>query len=160
VRLAASRKQIVSGWRPVAFKLYPNGRQSQTNSHHFFFILHVTGGHAGTICMQLAATRVQFECDWLPVACYFCMRLAATQIQFVCDWRPNAHYFSTFWQIVYHYENATGGHLGTICMRLAANWLQFECDWLPNACYFCMRLAASSVQSRQCFESTLPKELF
>jgi hypothetical protein len=24
------------------------------------FMLHVTGGHSGTICMQLAATRVQF----------------------------------------------------------------------------------------------------
>jgi hypothetical protein len=45
-------------------------------------------------------------------------------------------------------------------MRLAATWLQFECDWLPVACYFCMQLAASCVQSRQCFESTLPEELF
>jgi hypothetical protein len=45
-------------------------------------------------------------------------------------------------------------------MRLAAKLLQFECDWPPVACYFCMRLAASCVQSRQFFESTLRGELF
>ncbi len=26
--------------------------------------LHATGGHVGTICMRLAATQVQFACNW------------------------------------------------------------------------------------------------
>jgi hypothetical protein len=47
----------------------------------FLFILHATGGHSGTICMQLAATWLQFECDWLPVACHFCMQLVASYVQ-------------------------------------------------------------------------------
>ncbi len=33
--------------------------------------LPATGNHAGTICMRLAATRVQFECDLRLVTCYF-----------------------------------------------------------------------------------------
>jgi hypothetical protein len=36
--------------------------------------LHATGGHAGKIRMRLAAIRVQFVCDWRPVAYNFCMR--------------------------------------------------------------------------------------
>ncbi len=39
-----------------------------------FIVLHATGGHAGTVCMRLAATRVLFICDWPPVTCKFCMR--------------------------------------------------------------------------------------
>jgi hypothetical protein len=31
--------------------------------------------------MRLAATRVQFECDWPPVVCYFCIGLAAICMQ-------------------------------------------------------------------------------
>jgi hypothetical protein len=45
-------------------------------------------------------------------------------------------------------------------MRLAATRVKFECDWPPVACYFCMRLAASCVQSGQFFESMLPEQLF
>ncbi len=45
--------------------------------------------------------------------------------------------------------HATGGHLGTICMRLAASREQIL-----------HVLAASSVQSRQLFASTLPEQLF
>ncbi len=79
-QVAASRMQIVPEWPPIACKLYPSGRQSHANwvaasrmqivpkwppvAWKFpliLFMLHVTGGHAGTICMQLAATQVQFK---------------------------------------------------------------------------------------------------
>ncbi len=46
------------------------GGQSHTNCIH----VACDGGHAGTICMRLAATRVQVICDWPPVACKLCMR--------------------------------------------------------------------------------------
>jgi hypothetical protein len=59
--------QIVLAWPPVTGK-FPS----------ILFTLHATGGHAGTICIQLAATRIHFECDWPPVASYFCMQLAAS----------------------------------------------------------------------------------
>jgi hypothetical protein len=58
VSVAASRMQIVPQLPPVAGKFPLHCMQ-----------LHV---HLGTICMQLAATQVQFECD-LPLAAYnFC----------------------------------------------------------------------------------------
>jgi hypothetical protein len=41
--------QIVPLWRPVAGKL-----------PWILFMLHATGGHAGAICMRLAASRIQF----------------------------------------------------------------------------------------------------
>ncbi len=89
--MAASRKQFVPAWPPVACNM------NKTDGN-----LPATGGHAGTICMRLAATRVQYECDWPPVACYFFMRLAATLVQFVCDWPLDAHYFSTvLWPVAY-----------------------------------------------------------
>ncbi len=59
VRLAASRKQIILEW----CKLYPRGGQSQANYRGFY-----------SCWMRLAATRVQFVCDWRPVASNFCMR--------------------------------------------------------------------------------------
>jgi hypothetical protein len=31
--------------------------------------------------MRLAATWLQFECDWPQVACYFCMPLAVSWVQ-------------------------------------------------------------------------------
>ncbi len=71
MRLAASCRQIVPEWPPVACKLYP--RDSRPLSH------------SGTICMRLAATREQFLCDWPPVASIFSMRLAATRVQ-SCFW--------------------------------------------------------------------------
>jgi hypothetical protein len=46
-----------------------------------------------------------------------------------------------------------------LCTQLAAS-AKFECDWPPVACYFCMRLAASRMQSRQSFASTLREQLF
>jgi hypothetical protein len=69
------------------------------------FMLHATGGHAGTIFMRLAATR------------------------------DNLY--------------ATGGHSGTIYMRLAASRMQTL-----------HALAASCVQSRKFFASTLREQLF
>jgi hypothetical protein len=54
--VAASHMQIIPEWPPIAVK-FPS----------ILFMLPGTGGHAGTICMQWAATWVQFECDWPPV---------------------------------------------------------------------------------------------
>jgi hypothetical protein len=48
--------QIVLVWPPVA-----------CNMNEIDQNLHATGGHAGTVCMPLAATRVQFGCDWWPL---------------------------------------------------------------------------------------------
>ncbi len=45
--------------------------------------------------------------------------------------------------------HATGGHAGTICLRLAASRIQTL-----------HALAASCVQSRQCFASTLREQSF
>jgi hypothetical protein len=66
------------------------------------------------------------------------MRLAAMRLQFTCDWRPLRYN-------IY----ATGGHSGTIYMRLAASRM-------PTL----HALAASCVQSRQFFASTLREQLF
>jgi hypothetical protein len=55
-RVAASRMQIVPKWPPVAYKLYPRGRQSHANFGQFY-----------SCCTRLAATRVQFACDWQPL---------------------------------------------------------------------------------------------
>ncbi len=64
-RVAASRMQIVPAWPPVAGKL-PS----------ISFMLHATGGHSGTICIRLAATRVQFESDWRQAhAIFACARI-------------------------------------------------------------------------------------
>jgi hypothetical protein len=88
--------KIVCDWPPVTDKLYPNGRQSHANCTR------VIVGHSGTICMQLADTREQFVCDWLPVASIFCMRLAATRVQVVFDWQPDAHYISSVSDTVFN----------------------------------------------------------
>jgi hypothetical protein len=97
MRLTASHIQIIPEWQLVAYNFYPLILQSQA-----------TRIKSTVICLQLAAKRVQFaydfefefECDWLPVACYFCTQLAATMIQFVCHWPPDANNFSTVWQTV------------------------------------------------------------
>jgi hypothetical protein len=59
-------------------------------------------------------------------------------IHVTCDWWPHGYNL-----------HATGGHSDTICKRLAANRIQFL-----------HALAASTVQSLQFFESTLPNQLF
>jgi hypothetical protein len=56
--------QIVPAWPPVACKLQP----------------------INSCCMRLAATRVQFACDWRPGG----YNLYATRVQFICDWPPVA----------------------------------------------------------------------
>jgi hypothetical protein len=63
-------------------------------------------------------------------------RVAASRMQIPAD----------FIHVALH---ATSGHSGTICMQLAASRIQF---WHA--------LAASTVQNRQFFESTLPEQLF
>jgi hypothetical protein len=66
------------------------------------------------------------------------MQLAATRVQFACNWRPLGYNLY-----------ATGGHSGTFYMRLAASRMQtFHA------------LAASCVQSRQFFASTLREQFF
>ncbi len=65
-------------WRPIAFKLYPSGPQEACKIvpawppvagkfPSILLMLHATGGHAGSICMRLAATRVQFVSHWRPL---------------------------------------------------------------------------------------------
>ncbi len=54
--VATSRIQIVTEWLPVAGK-FPS----------ILFMLHATGDLSGTIRMRLAASQVQFVCDWPPV---------------------------------------------------------------------------------------------
>jgi len=86
MRLAASRKLIVSEWPPVVYKLYPRSDsriQNEKNEGN----LPATGSHAGTICMR------------------------PTWVQFERDWPPDAHYFSTFWQIGKLFNNIS--HLST-----------------------------------------------
>jgi hypothetical protein len=76
-------REIICFWRPVPNKLYWGGHQLHSNWTRvaanrmqivpvpawlpvagiflsILFMLLATGGHAGTICMQLAATREQF----------------------------------------------------------------------------------------------------
>jgi hypothetical protein len=66
------------------------------------------------------------------------MRLAATRVQLSCDWQQ-------LWYNLF----ATGSHWGTIYMRLATSCMQTL-----------HALAASCVQSRQVFASTLREKLF
>jgi hypothetical protein len=103
--IVACRMQILPAWPPVACKF-----------RLILFMLHATGGHTGTICIRLAATRVKFAFDW---------------------------------QQLVHNLHATGGHSGTIYMRLAKIRMQTLHE-----------LAASCVQSRQFFASTLREQLF
>ncbi len=75
----------------LSLVLEPSGRQSHANCTvwlpvtckfpPFLFMLHVTGGQRGTICMQLAATRVQIIYDWSPVAWKFLHAQAASCLQ-------------------------------------------------------------------------------
>jgi hypothetical protein len=53
IQAATSCMQILPAWPPVPY----NMNKIDDN-------LSGTGGHMGTICMRLVATRVQFECDW------------------------------------------------------------------------------------------------
>ncbi len=95
----------------------------------------------------------KIACDWRPVAFKWypsgcqshanCTSVVASRkqipiyfIHVACNWQPRGYNL-----------HATGGHSGIICMRLEATLVQFECDWVPIARYFCMRLAASTVQS-------------
>jgi hypothetical protein len=61
MRLAAMRVQFACDWRPRASRM-----QISANHIHVScdwqprgYNLHATGGHSGTICMRLAATRFQ-----------------------------------------------------------------------------------------------------
>ncbi len=67
MRLAASRIQIVPQWPPVACNLYPNVSPVAGELPAILLILHATGGHAHTICMRLVATRVKLESNWWQV---------------------------------------------------------------------------------------------
>ncbi len=51
MRLAASHRQFVPEWPPVACILYPRDRRP------LGYNLHATGGHSGTSCFWLAARR-------------------------------------------------------------------------------------------------------
>jgi hypothetical protein len=79
-RVAASRLQIVPAWPPVS-----------CNMNKIDGNLHATGGHAGTICMRLVATRVQFASDWRPLG----YQTIETSTQEVCK-RPSLHPYYIF----------------------------------------------------------------
>jgi hypothetical protein len=51
---------------PVAYRLFPSGRQLHAN------------------CTRVAPSSMQHEKKSMEI----CMRLAATWVQFACDWRP------------------------------------------------------------------------
>jgi hypothetical protein len=127
--------------------------------------------------VNLAASRIQVEPEWPPVACKNSMRLAASRKQFLCrvaashkqivpEWPPVAGKFPAILVMLH----ATGSHKSTMCMRLAATRVQFTCVWRPlgtiwmrlpaSRKHFLHTLAASCVQSRQFFESTLREQLF
>ncbi len=71
-------------------KVYPSGHQSHANCTQvaasrmqipvILFLLHATGGHSGTICMQLLATWVHFACNCWPLR-YTLYALATNHIQ-------------------------------------------------------------------------------
>ncbi len=92
--VAASHMKIVPAWPPVACEFPP-----------ILFMLHASGGHAGTICLRLA------------------------------------------WPVGYNLY-ATGSHSGTIYIRL-----------VPSRMQTLHALAASCMQSRQFFASTLQEQL-
>ncbi len=90
MRLAASHIYIVPEWPPVAYKLYPNGRQS-----------HATWIKSIQICMQLAEMWVQFACNWRPLGynlyvtgCHSVTRQETCR-QEVCK-RPSLHHIYIF----------------------------------------------------------------
>jgi hypothetical protein len=58
-------------------------------------MLHVTGSHVGTICMQLATTRVQFICDWQPPGYNFYMRLSASLMQILQSCVQSRQFFAS-----------------------------------------------------------------
>jgi hypothetical protein len=62
-------------------------------------MLHATGGHVGTICMELAATREQFIFDWPPAACKFCMRWRPVQ------WKADSFFASTQLEQLFELKN-------------------------------------------------------
>jgi hypothetical protein len=66
------------------------------------------------------------------------MQISANFIHVACDWQPRRYDF-----------HSTGSHSGTIYMRLAASRM-----------HTLHALAASCVQSRQFFASTLGEQLF
>jgi hypothetical protein len=69
VRLAASRKQIVSVWPPVACKSCMR-----------------LAGQSHSNCTRVAASRMLIPVDFIHVACDWWPR-----VQFACDWRPLAY---------------------------------------------------------------------
>ncbi len=140
-----SHAKIPCNWRPVAFKLFPSGRQLYGNKNSMrlaacliqivaewppvacklpliLFILHATGGHAGTICMLLAAARIQFACDCQPLGYNLnatggqshsnCSRVAASCMQ---------------------KQHATGGQSHSNCGRVAASRMKILFAWPPVA---------------------------
>ncbi len=78
-RVANSRmqKKIVPAWPPVAGKVPSIFFHFACNQRPQGHNLHATGGHSGTICMRLAATWLQFECDRITG-----YTVEATQINF------------------------------------------------------------------------------
>jgi hypothetical protein len=95
-------------------------------------------------CNRVATSPLQIVPEWPPVACKL----------YLCGRQSHAHfgrfYSCCMWLTAKRVQlHATGGHSGKIYMRLATSCMQ-----ILHA------LAASCVQSRQLFASTLREQLF
>ncbi len=74
---------------PVAYKWYPSGRH-QSHAH----------------CIRVAASRMQnVPAAWPPriKSKGICLRLAATRVQFACDWLPQGKEIIYSWAQVAYY---------------------------------------------------------
>ncbi len=147
-RVASSRMLIVPAWPPVAWSM------NKIDGN-----LHATVGHAGTICMQLAATLLQFACDWRPLRYNLhatgghSVTRQETSRQEACK-RPPLHHNYIFWHWQVHILDA--------CFRLFS-WRSLDTwfgkcsgtmDDIATQKQILHALAASCVQSRQFFAST------
>jgi hypothetical protein len=75
--------QIVPEWPPVNANC-TRVAASRMQIYVDFIMLHATGCHAGTICMRLAATRVQFAYDWRPLGYNLYVTGSQSHANFAC----------------------------------------------------------------------------
>ncbi len=106
-------------------------------------------------CMRLAASCIQIVPEWPPVACKKLMGLVASYIQIVPEWPPVTCKL---------YPSGRQLHANS------RNFIHVACNWRPlgynlyalaaSHIQTLHALAASCMQSRQLFASTLPEQLF
>jgi hypothetical protein len=141
IQLAASRMQIVPAWPPGACNM----------------------NKITEICMRLAATRVQFACDWRPLRYNLhatgshSVTRQETSRQEVCK-RPSLHHIYIFLALASPHPR-----------RMLPNFQPLDIwfgkcagtmDDIATRKQILHALAASCVQSRTFFASTLREQLF